>query len=121
MNALVLAYLGDGVYEIYIRKHLIDKGIVKVDLLQKEAIKYVSAKSQSNFIKKLLDNNFLKEDEIDIYLKGRNHKSNHKPKNTDIITYKTATGFEAIIGYLYLQNNITRIKEIINEILKEDN
>ena len=114
---LVLAYLGDSVYELYIRKHLINKGICKVKDLQSESIKYVSAKSQSNYLNLLMNNNILNEDEINIVKCARNHKCNHKPKNCDIITYKSATGLEALIGYLYLENKINRIEEIINFIL----
>ena len=115
---LVLAYLGDSIYEVYIRKYLVDKGIAKVKELQSESIKYVSAKSQSNYLKQLIDNNILNEDEINIVKCARNHKSNHKPKNCDIITYKLATGFEALIGYLYLENKIERMEDIINYIIK---
>ena len=116
-NVLVLAYLGDSVYEVYIRKFLIDKNICKVKTLQENAIYYVSAKGQSSFVTSMIDNNFLLPDELEIFHRARNHKSNHHPKNTDIITYKYATGFEAIIGYLYLENNINRIEEIINYCL----
>ena len=117
-NVLVLAYLGDSVYEVYIRKYLIDKKISKVNNLQKEAIKYVSAKGQCNLVNNLINNNFLTEEELNIFYRARNHKTNSHPKNTDIITYKYATGFEAIIGFLYLNNNIKRIEEIINFCLE---
>ena len=116
-NMLVLAYLGDSIYETYIRKYLIDKGISKVKELQSESIKYVSAKGQANYLKEMIDNNFFNEEELNIIICARNHKSNHKPKNCDIITYKNATGFEALIGYLYLEGKITRIEEIVNYIL----
>ena len=118
MNSLVLAYLGDSIYEVYIREYLINQGICKVSQLQKEAVLYVSAKGQCKLITKMLENNILTNDEIDIFLRARNHKSNHHPKNTDIITYKYATGFEAVIGYLYL-NNKERLNEIIEFCLKE--
>ena len=119
-NMLVLAYLGDSIYEFYIRKYLVDKGISKVKELQAEAIKYVSAKSQSSYLKELIDNNILNEEEINIVKCARNHKSNHKPKNCDIITYKLSTGFEALIGYLYLKKKQDRLEEIINYILRID-
>lgn len=115
MNSLTLAYLGDAVYEIYIRTYLLSKNIVKIDELQKEAIKYVSAKAQSNIVNNLIEEGFLSLEEIEIYKRARNHKQNHKPKNTDIITYKNATGLEALIGYLYL-NNKNRCDEIMNHI-----
>ena len=111
-NILVLAYLGDSVFEIMVRKYLIEQGINKVDKLQKEAIKYVSAKGQCRFVTNLIEENKLTNEELEIFYRGRNHKSNSHPKNTDIITYKHATGFEAIIGYLYLKNDFKRIKEI---------
>ncbi len=120
MNSLTYAYIGDSIYEIYIRKYLIKNNIFNVNDLQKEAIKYVSAANQAKFVSKLIDNNLLTEEELEIYKRARNHKSNHKPKSTDIITYKCATGLEAIIGYLYLENKIDRINDIMNYIL-EDN
>ena len=120
-NMLVLAYLGDSVYELYIRKHLIDKGISKVNELQKESIKYVSAKSQANYLNELIDKYMLNEEEFNIVKCARNHKCNHKPKNCDIITYKWATGFEALIGYLYIENKTDRIEKIINYIKRVDN
>lgn len=116
MNSLVLAYIGDSVYELYIRKYLIEKGITKVKDLQSESIKYVSAKSQARFLDILLDNNMFNEDEIDVIKRARNNKGTSHPKNTDIITYKHATALEAIIGYLYLNNNIERIEKIMNYI-----
>lgn len=120
INSLVLAYLGDTIYEDYIREYLIKKGIRNVNELQQQAIKYASAKSQAKFIKDLINQNFLNEEEIEIIKRARNHKNNSHPKNCDIVTYKYATGFEALIGYLKLENNIERINEIIKEILKED-
>ena len=111
-NILVLAYLGDSVFEIMIRKYLINQGINKVNILQKEAIKYVSAKGQCNFVTKLIEENKLSSEELEIFYRGRNHKTNSHPKNTDIVTYKYATGFEAIIGYLYLKKDYKRIEEI---------
>jgi len=116
INIITLAYLGDAIYEVYIRKYLIDKGLSKVELLQKEATKYVSAKGQCKILTYLLDNNILTEQEIDIVKRGRNYKRNNHPKNTDIITYKMSTGLEALIGYLYLDNNIKRIEEILKYI-----
>ena len=116
-NMLVLAYLGDSIYEVYIRKYLVDKGIAKVKELQSESIKYVSAKGQASYLKTMMDNNFFSGKELNIIICARNHKSNHKPKNCDIITYKLATGFEALIGYLYLENKMSRIEEVMNYIL----
>ena len=119
INVLVLAYLGDSIYENYIRKFLIFKGIAKVNELQTEAIKYVSAKNQSFFLNKMIDENFLELNEIDIVKRARNYKTTSHPKNCDIITYKYATGLEALIGYLYLTNNNGRIDKIMDFILSE--
>lgn len=118
-NSLALAYLGDCVYEIYIREYLINKGISKVNDLQKEAVKYVSAKSQCKFLTKMIEENFLTEEELEIVYRARNHKTKSHPKNTDIITYKYATGLEALFGVLYLDKNISRIEELIKYILGE--
>lgn len=119
INVISLAYLGDSVYEVYVREHLIKMGIALVEDLQREAVKYVSAKSQSKIVRWLTDNNYLNNDELDIIKRGRNYKRGSHPKNTDIITYKNSTGFEALIGYLYLDNKIDRLDEIIRYILEE--
>lgn len=113
MSNLILAYLGDAAYELYIREYLINKNISNVNLLQKESIKYVSAKSQRKILEELQNNNRFTKEELEIIKRGRNTKS-HNPKNTSIITYKKATGLECLIGYLYLNN-----KERFNEIMKE--
>lgn len=116
INIIALAYLGDSIYEAYIRETLINKGIQKVDELQQEAVKYVSAKGQAQILTKLIDNNLLTEHEIEIVKRGRNNKRSSHPKNTDIITYKMSTGFEALIGYLYYEKKLDRLKEIFKYI-----
>ena len=118
VNVLVLAYMGDTVYENYVRKYLISKNIGNVNDLQKEAIKYVSAKSQAGFLQELMDNDFFNESEIALIKRARNYKTTSHPKNCDIITYKYATGLEALIGYLYLENISSRIDEIMSFILR---
>ena len=117
MNNLVIAYLGDAVYELWIREYLINKGIAKVNDLQTESIKYVSAKSQSLHLSRLIENNFLTNDEIDIVKRGKNMKS-HGKNNVDIVTYKNSTGLECLIGSLKLEGNIKRIDEIMNYIVR---
>lgn len=112
---LTLAYIGDAIYEVYIRKFLIDQGISKVNSLQKTAINYVSAKNQAKFVTILINDNFFNDIELEIIKRARNHKS-RIPKNTDIITYKYATSLEAVIGYLYLENKIDRINLIMEKI-----
>lgn len=117
INVLVLAYLGDTIYEDYIRKYLIMKNISNVNDLQQEAVKYVSAKSQAKFLTNLVDKNFLSDDELMIVRRARNHKGKAHPKNCDVITYKYATALEALIGYLELSEKRNRIDEIMQVIL----
>jgi ribonuclease III family protein len=117
INSLVMAYLGDSIYEIYIRKYLISKGISKVDTLQKESVKFVSARRQALYLKYMIDNSLFSDEELDIVKRARNNKGTSHPKNTDIITYKYATGLEALIGYLYLINNEKRVNEIMKYIV----
>ena len=120
VNSLVLAYLGDSVYELLIRDYFIKQGLNKVNNLQNVVTKYVSAKAQSKYIAYLMNNNLLKDDEIDIVKKGRNAKVFSHPKNTDILTYKWATALECLFGYLYIKNDTKRINEIINIIIGEN-
>ena len=118
INTLVLAYLGDTIYEDYIRRFLIKKGIGNVNDLQSESLKYVSAKGQSNYLEMMINDSFLTDEEIIIIKRARNNTSKSHPKNTDIVTYKRATGLEALIGYLDLSDNKKRIDEIMNYILE---
>lgn len=120
INALALAYLGDGVYELYIRHFLIKSGINKANDLQKEAVKYVSARAQASFLDKMMIDNLLLEDELDIVKRARNAKSISHPKSVDILTYKHATALEALIGYLYLTKKEDRLKLIIKEIIGDN-
>ena len=117
INSLVLAYLGDTIYEDYIKEYLIRSGIGNVNDLQNASIKFVSAKAQSEILKRLISEDFFSDEELTIIKRARNHKSISHPKNCDIVTYRYATGFEALIGYLKLEGNIKRIEEIINKIL----
>ena len=119
INVLVLAYLGDTIYENYVRHYLINKGIGNVNDLQTASINYVSAKSQAKFLEKLLEEEFFSEDEISVIKRARNYKSNSHPKNTDIITYKHATSLEAVIGYLDMIGKKDRIDLLMNKILED--
>lgn len=114
---LVLAYLGDTIYEDYIRRYLIKKGVASVNNLQHEAVSYVSAKKQAFFLKEMVDRAFFTEEEKNIIRRARNYKTTSHPKNCDIITYKYATGLEALIGYLDLNDQKERIDEIMNFII----
>lgn len=116
VNVLVMAYLGDAIYELYIRKCLIAKGIAKVDDLQKAEVFYVSAKGQARILNRFLDEGILSEDEISVVMRGRNYRRSAHPKNTDLATYKLSTGFEALIGYLHLNGNMERLEELFSYI-----
>lgn len=118
MNSKVLAYLGDAVYELKIREKLISSNLAKVNDMQSKSLEFVSASSQRKHLEKLISNNFLTEKEIAEFKRGRNTNVK-KHKSTDIITYKIATGFEAMIGYLYINKEYDRIDEIIDEIMGE--
>lgn len=119
INSLVLAYLGDVIYENYVRRFLIRQGFAHVDELQKNAVKYVSAKSQAKYLKMMIADGFLTDDELVVVKRARNNKSNSHPKNCDVVTYKNATGLEALLGYLDLSGNQERVFEIMNYILEE--
>ncbi|WP_421382621.1 Mini-ribonuclease 3 [Bacillus salacetis] len=120
MNALTLAYMGDAVYETYVRQFLLQTGRVKPNQLHRAATGYVSAKAQAAALKVISDRDLLSEEEWAIVRRGRNAKSGTIPKNTDVQTYRYSTAFEALIGYLFLQNRKERLEELIQMIL-EDN
>lgn len=113
MNALVLAYLGDAVFEVYIREYLIvDKKIAKPHDLQMASVRYVCAEAQAAFIKKAVEEQFLTDEEIGIYKRGRNTHG-HGRSNGRTKVHNQSSGFEAIIGTLYLRHDIKRIEEIV--------
>lgn len=105
-----LAFIGDSVYDLYIRTYLASKFNEKAGKLHKKAVSYVSAKAQANIIDEIIDK--LNEEEIQIYKRGRNTNIVTN-KHVDIVEYKKATGFEALIGYTYLTHNILRLEEIL--------
>lgn len=113
INGIALAFEGDAVYSLYIRRHLIFQGQTKPNQLHRLATRYVSAKAQASLIEKMLDQEVLTEKELDIYKRGRNAHSHTKAKNTDVITYKMSTGFEAVMGYLHMTEDLTRLEELI--------
>lgn len=112
MKSLALAYMGDAVYEVYVREHLLETGQVKPNQLHQQAIKYVSAKAQAKIILSWLDEGFLTDEEERVVFRGRNAKSGSVPKNTSIQAYRYSTAFEALIGYHYLLNNDIRLAEL---------
>ncbi|SHI14526.1 Mini-ribonuclease 3 [Sporanaerobacter acetigenes] len=116
LSPLQLAYIGDAVYELFIRTYLLERDL-PVHELHKEAIKYVKAKAQSDIVHGLEDE--LTEEEKAIVKRGRNAKTYSSPKNADLIDYKYATGFESLIGFLYLTGRQERMMELFHKIILE--
>ncbi len=111
LSPLVWAYIGDSVYELFIRTHLVNFSNAKPHKLHIETIKFVKAESQAKILNKIWDN--LTEEEQGIFKRGRNTENHHLPKNGNVADYSHATGFEALIGYLYLSKQDERLKEIL--------
>lgn len=116
LNPLVLAYVGDSVYDTFVRTLLVSGGYGQVAKLHKMAIEFVKAKAQADTLEKISE--FLTADEQDIVRRGRNTKSATVPKNADLSDYRLATGFEALIGYLYLTGRIDRLMEVIRRVIE---
>lgn len=112
LSPLTWAYIGDSVYEVFIRTSLVNKTKLKPHKLHLESIKYVKAKAQSDILKKIESS--LTDDEKEIVRRGRNAENHHLPKNAAIEDYMYSTAFEALIGYLYLAKKDERLKEILN-------
>lgn len=116
LNPLVLAFVGDAVYEVFVRTYLVDKNRdMLVHKLHVKAIKFVKAHSQSEIIKELFDK--LSEEELYFFKRGRNAKSGTVPKNADVQDYRFATGFETLIGYLYLTKKYDRLDYLLRIII----
>mgnify|MGYP000879239160 CR=1 FL=1 len=115
MNTTVLAFLGDSVYETRVRKHVIDKGQVNADLLHKAAVRFVRADAQAYALKVMMDE--LTEEEQNLVKRARNKKISTKPKNADPVIYKWATAFEALVGFLYLSEDIERMEDRISRAI----
>lgn len=116
LNPLVLAFVGDAIYEVFVRAYLVDNHRdMHVHKLHKKAVEFVKAQAQSEFVKNIIDE--LTEEEFAIFKRGRNTKSATVPKNADIQDYRMATGFESLIGYLYLTEERDRLKYILNRVL----
>lgn len=111
---LVLAYIGDAVYELYVRSFLVAQGKLKVNQLHQESTALVNAGAQARFLHQLED--FLTDEEKGIARRGRNVKTGHVPKNADMIDYHFSTGFEALIGYLFLTGQEERLNKIMADL-----
>lgn len=118
LSPLVLAYVGDAVYELYVRLYVINQGAIKVDRLHRQSTALVNAGAQANHLHQL--ECILTDEEKNIVRRGRNVKGLHVPKNAVVIDYRLSTGFEALIGYLFLAKKEARLEEIMSYILKNE-
>lgn len=116
MSPLIWAYIGDAVYELYIRNYLIETTNLKPNKLHRESIKFVKAKAQAKILENLQD--FLTDEEKEIVRRGRNTQNHHLPKNTDLKDYTYSTAFEALIGYLYLIKQEERLQELLQKVIE---
>ena len=116
-SPLALAYIGDGVYDLIIRTMVVECGNARVNQLHKKVSGMVKAAAQAELVHKIEP--LLTEEERGVYKRGRNAKSYTKAKNASVTDYRHATGFEALVGYLYLNHQFERILELIQIGLKE--
>lgn len=114
MSPLALAYIGDAVYELYVRLLLVAHGPNKMKDLHRQAVSYVKAGTQAAFLKELEP--MLTEEELKIVRWGRNAKSGHVPKNAAVVDYRHSTGFEALLGFLYLKGSDKRLLQILEKL-----
>lgn len=115
-SPLVLAYIGDGFYELIIRTMLVSQGNAPVQRLHKRASELVKAKTQAVMMKAIEP--LLTEEEISVYKRGRNSKSATNPKNVSVVEYRIATGFEALLGYLYLKEDYERAIDLVQKSIE---
>ena len=113
-HPLTQAYIGDAVWELYVRHHLVARGIVKPHELQRRSIQFVSATAQANVLQKLLPE--LTEEEQDIVRRGRNAKSKTAPKNAAILDYRHSTAVESLIGFLFLTDRLERLAQLMERV-----
>lgn len=117
LNPLVLAFVGDAIYEVFIRRYLVEQNQdMSAHKLHVRAVSYVKAHSQSEIMQQIKE--VLTEEEERIFKRGRNAKSGTVPKNADVREYRMATGFEALMGFLYLTNQLDRLNELMNMSIK---
>lgn len=115
LNAQALAYMGDVIYEVHVRQRLLEKGYVKPNELHRTAVRYVRAQAQATVITAWLERGVLTEEEQAIVRRGKNAKSGSIPKNADVHTYRYATAFEALLGYLHLSGGGDRLEELVRQ------
>jgi len=119
--SLVLAYIGDAVYELAVREYLVSQGITNVNKLHREAVRHVRASTQAKVFRAL--DGYLNETEGAVARRGRNAKPAHAPRGDSVIEYRHSTGFESLVGYLYLQRDWSRLEELLSlarEVIKQE-
>lgn len=114
LPALTLAYIGDGIYEIGIRRYLLSKNVMKVEELHRKAVHYVKATFQSRFYQHLAET--LPERELAVMKRGRNAKTGHQPKSSGVVEYHNATGVEALFGALWLSGETERLNALFEQL-----
>lgn len=119
LNGLALAYIGDAVYEVFIREHLLKSGKTKPNELHKSATSFVSANAQYRLIQRMKDEKILTSAEEEVFKRGRNAKSHTTAKNANIAAYRASTGFEALIGFLHLTGQHDRLSELVDWCIRE--
>lgn len=116
-NGESLAYIGDAIYELKIREYLLKKGYQDVNILHKYAVKFTSGESQALIIDYLIKNEIITEEEISYFKRGRNSGHSKNRRSISVISYKKATGFEAMIGFLYLSNQKERLNSLVDIVI----
>ena len=115
MNTNVLAWMGDAVYETYVRKYVVDSGQIHADKLHLSAVKYVKADSQAFVMKEIFES--LPDEEQTLVKRAKNRRSKTKAKNADPVDYKWATAFEALIGYYYIEGKNDKMEEVLKKAI----
>ena len=118
INTTTLAYLGDAVFEVIVREKIVTEKPGDVGRAHHTAVRYVSATGQAKAAREMIASGFLTEEEEKIYKQARNHRSMSRPQNADPREYKIATGFEALLGFLYLSDDRQRLREIAAEAVR---
>ncbi|MHB8157480.1 MAG: Mini-ribonuclease 3 [Desulfocucumaceae bacterium] len=111
---LVLAYIGDAVYELSVRARIVSRGLTRTDKIHSEAVRYVCAEAQAGILRSIGD--FLTEEEAALVRRGRNAKSSHVPKGASVISYRQSTGLECLVGHLFLKGNPGRLAEVMERV-----
>lgn len=120
LSSVALAYVGDAVYELFIRHHLLKQGGVKPHELHHQAVQFVSAPAQAKVIKRWIEAGILSKEELAVARRGRNAKTHSVPKNISIEDYKYATAFEALLGFHYLNEDQARLDELLQLTIQKN-